>query len=256
MKNFGVPTMSSAQPSDSSAADKRRKFYTIVDAAVMQDAGDVPCVDLLPDESEMGRYTAQSPYQAAKKAATKLYGRFKSHGVDAGCFCFGIREQTRNAPRVMRLYVARRVRLAKPVEWPRTRRNSTDQLVSEINVRDTETRIKAVLDADEVAAVLARFAAKKNLTEEYRTTSGAAAGAAGKPAAPARPDIFSGSAAFRLAPRCSGTVRPRHEDGEKGLGDGRGEPKRLEAAASDFPDDDGKELGVKHRLEAGVKQVV
>ena len=97
--------------------------------------------------------------QAAKKAATKLYARFRSHGVDTGCFCFGIREQTRNAPRVMRLYVARRVKLARPVEWPKTRRGGggvgdTGQPAREINVRDTETRIKAVLDADEVASVL------------------------------------------------------------------------------------------------------
>lgn len=244
----------------SSTQHKRRKFYTIVDAASMEDADDVPCVDLIPDETEMGRYTAQSPYQAAKKAATKLYGRFKQHGVDTGCFCFGLREQTRNAPRVMRLYVARRVRLAKPVEWPKTRRNNTDQLVSEINVRDTETRIKAVLDADEVASVLARFTAKKNLTEEYRTTSGAAAGAAGAsplaPAAPARPDIFAGTAAFGLAPRSSGKVRPRHDNGNQSLDDSGGDAKRLEAAARDLPDDDGKQLGVKHSFKPDMEQII
>lgn len=177
------------------ASSRPRRYYTIVDAAVM---GGASGVDLLPGESEeMGRYAAQTPYQAAKKAATKLYARFKSRGEGAECFCFGIREQTRNAPRLMRLYVARRVRLEAPVEWPKTRRRGGGgggggSDAPRVGVRDTETRVKAVLDADEVASVLARFAAKKNLTEEYQTISGAAAGAAGGPAAPARPCAFAG----------------------------------------------------------------
>ena len=167
----------------------RRRYYTVVDAAPMGRGPEhVQIPELVAENTEMGRYAAQAPYQAAKKAASKIRARYKRMGVDADEFCFGIREQTRNAPRLMRLYTARRVRLETPVAWPVAGGTAGGGTA----VKDHETRVKAVLDPEGIARVLACFSANKNLTEEYPKASGAAAGSAEGPprADPARPDLF------------------------------------------------------------------
>ncbi|AUF82249.1 hypothetical protein TetV_157 [Tetraselmis virus 1] len=135
-------------------ANKPKKYFTVVDAIVM--TPECKYSDLFfGGKSEVGRYVARSPYQAAKKASTKLLSSFKNNNIDCEFFYFAIREQTRNAPRVIRLYSGTRIKLDTPHIWQKKKKNDNDEIVSiENNIQEYRTKIRAILEPEQVQQVI------------------------------------------------------------------------------------------------------
>lgn len=82
--------------------------------------------------------------------------------MDVDHYYFAIREQTRNAPRLLRIYSATRTKRDKPHVWPKKKMvgggdgGGGSEVVEEY-VNEYKTLIRAVLDPEKVAEVLRVF---------------------------------------------------------------------------------------------------
>jgi hypothetical protein len=150
------------EPPAAVPAAREEKHFRVVDAVV---TSPIVCsvASLGGKTGEIGRYGGKTPYQAAKKAATKLQARFKAGGVDANHYYFAIREQTRNAPRLLRIYSATRLKRDRPHVWPKKKKteaggdgSGANEEVEE-HMNEYKTQIRAVLEPEKVAEVLRVF---------------------------------------------------------------------------------------------------
>lgn len=75
-------------------------------------------VKLNTEEKAHGRYTGDSPYQAANKALSEIIRQRKRDGLSThGKINFTLIESTKNSKHKSHEYVGRRVKLPSPVEY-------------------------------------------------------------------------------------------------------------------------------------------
>jgi len=84
-------------------------------------------VKLPGTETYEGRFTGDTPYQAANKALSKYY---RVNGADAEDVLFSIRESTRGSKRLVYHYNGSRSKLDVPVEYPITSASGEKKVIT------------------------------------------------------------------------------------------------------------------------------
>ena len=75
-------------------------------------------VKLSSEGKAVGRYTGDSPYQAANKALSEIVRkREKGKQAVTGKINFGLIESTKNSSHREHLYVGKRIKLKKPIKY-------------------------------------------------------------------------------------------------------------------------------------------